>query len=100
MPDNLTERSPERRSVRRWTTGVIVAILFVLVPPLLGMAGTAIAMMKAFETIGTTGGSDPTIMAEAIGEALMSTAIGIVVAVISVIPSIIFIVGLVRARLE
>lgn len=87
-----------QRSVKRWTIALIVALLFVVVPPLLGIVGTIIGMIRAFGTLDKPGGSDPDAMAESIGFALMTTATGLVVAFTAVIPLIITIVGLVRAR--
>ncbi len=87
-----------QRSVKRWSIAVIVALLFVVVPPLLGFGGTIIGMIRAFRTLGKSGGADPDAMAESIGFALMTTATGLMVALTAVIPLIITIVGLVRAR--
>ena len=48
--------------------------------PMVGLLGTVSGMIKAFATLGISGGSDPGKMASAIGEALMTTATGLVVA--------------------
>ena len=48
--------------------------------PMVGLLGTVSGMIKAFDTLGVSGGSDPAAMAAAIGEALMTTATGLVVA--------------------
>lgn len=48
--------------------------------PMVGLLGTVSGMIKAFATLGVSGGSDPGKMASAIGEALMTTATGLVVA--------------------
>ncbi|NOY00511.1 MAG: MotA/TolQ/ExbB proton channel family protein [Verrucomicrobia bacterium] len=48
--------------------------------PMVGLLGTVSGMIKAFATLGMSGGSDPGEMASAIGEALMTTATGLVVA--------------------
>ncbi len=98
MSDDPRQQSPERRSVRRWTIAVIVGLFLVIAPPFVGLAGTVYAMIKAFKTLGMSEGSDPTAMAEAIGEAIMSTAIGFVLSAVAFIPLIVTIFGLVCAR--
>ena len=48
--------------------------------PMLGLLGTVSGMIKAFATLGRSGGSDPSELAANIGEALMTTATGLVIA--------------------
>ncbi|NNE93106.1 MAG: MotA/TolQ/ExbB proton channel family protein [Verrucomicrobiales bacterium] len=48
--------------------------------PMIGLLGTVSGMIKAFDLLGATGGANPAKMAAAIGEALMTTATGLVVA--------------------
>ena len=48
--------------------------------PMMGLLGTVSGMIKAFQTLGISGGSDPAKLAAAISEALMTTATGLVVA--------------------
>lgn len=49
--------------------------------PMVGLLGTVSGMIKAFQTLGISGGSDPSKLAAAISEALMTTATGLVVAI-------------------
>lgn len=49
--------------------------------PMVGLLGTVSGMIKAFQTLGISGGSDPAKLAAAISEALMTTATGLVVAI-------------------
>lgn len=49
--------------------------------PMIGLLGTVSGMIKAFQTLGVSGGSDPGKLANAISEALMTTATGLVVAI-------------------
>ncbi|MCB1090025.1 MAG: MotA/TolQ/ExbB proton channel family protein [Verrucomicrobiae bacterium] len=49
--------------------------------PMVGLLGTVSGMIKAFQTLGISGGSDPTKLAAAISEALVTTAAGLVVAI-------------------
>jgi len=48
--------------------------------PMLGLLGTVSGMIKAFQTLSTSGGSDPSKLAGNISEALMTTATGLVIA--------------------
>ena len=61
--------------------GTIAAIT-----PLLGLLGTVIGMIKVFSVITTEGVGNPEVLAGGISEALITTAMGLVVA----IPSLIF----------
>ena len=63
------------------TLGTIASI-----SPLLGLLGTVIGMIKVFAVITTQGVGDPGILAEGISEALITTAVGLTVA----IPSLMF----------
>lgn len=63
------------------TLGTIAAIT-----PLLGLLGTVIGMIKVFAVITTEGVGNPETLAGGISEALITTAMGLVVA----IPSVIF----------
>jgi biopolymer transport protein ExbB len=54
--------------------------------PMIGLVGTVVGMMDAFDTLGTSGVGDPSKLAGAIGHVLVATASGLAVA----IPSFIF----------
>lgn len=63
------------------TLGTIASI-----SPLLGLLGTVIGMIKVFAVITTQGVGNPSVLAEGISEALLTTAAGLTVA----IPSLMF----------
>ena len=63
------------------TLGTIASIT-----PLLGLLGTVIGMIKVFAVITAQGVGDPSVLAEGISEALITTAVGLTVA----IPSLMF----------
>ena len=63
------------------TLGTIASI-----SPLLGLLGTVVGMIKVFAVITTQGVGDPAVLAEGISEALITTAVGLTVA----IPSLMF----------
>ncbi len=48
--------------------------------PMIGLLGTVSGMIKAFATLGTSGGSDPSALAGNISEALITTAAGLIIA--------------------
>lgn len=49
--------------------------------PMLGLLGTVSGMIKAFNTMGTTGMGKPELLAANIGEALITTATGLIIAI-------------------
>ncbi|MCP5142273.1 MAG: MotA/TolQ/ExbB proton channel family protein [Gammaproteobacteria bacterium] len=55
------------------------------ISPLLGLLGTVIGMINVFEAITLHGVGDPTVLADGISQALITTAAGITVAVPSII---------------
>ncbi len=57
-----------------------------VISPMVGLTGTVLGMIKAFATLGQSGISDPSKLAGNIGEVLVATAAGLVVA----IPAFIF----------
>jgi len=56
------------------------------VSPLLGLLGTIMGMIRAFESIAASGTGDPRVVAGGISEALITTAAGLIIA----IPAIVF----------
>jgi biopolymer transport protein ExbB len=52
-----------------------------VVTPMIGLTGTVIGMIKAFATLGSSGIGDPSKLAMAIGEVLICTASGLIVAI-------------------
>lgn len=51
----------------------------------IGLAGTAVGMMKAFRVLGTAGSNDPAKLSAAIGEVLWTTSLGIAISFVGVI---------------
>jgi len=49
--------------------------------PMLGLLGTVLGMIKAFQTMGAQGMGKPEMLAENIGEALITTATGLIIAI-------------------
>ncbi|MCE9542687.1 MAG: MotA/TolQ/ExbB proton channel family protein [Verrucomicrobia bacterium] len=52
-----------------------------VVTPMIGLLGTVTGMIKAFSTLGTSGVGDPASLSGAIGEVLVATASGLLIAI-------------------
>lgn len=85
-PDQLTQRAQRRRlelnfEYKRnlWVLGTIGAIT-----PFLGLFGTVVGILRAFHKISEKGEAGFAVVAAGISEALVATAVGIIVAVIAV----------------
>jgi biopolymer transport protein ExbB len=60
------------------------------VAPMIGLLGTVSGMISAFQTIGQVGMGDPSALASDIGEALVTTATGLVIGIPAMIAYFIF----------
>jgi biopolymer transport protein ExbB len=63
--------------------GTLINYLSVIgvVTPMIGLLGTVTGMIKAFSTLGSSGIGDPSSLSGAIGEVLVATASGLVIAI-------------------
>ena len=86
------------RRAKRLKTIIWISIFGIIIPPLVGLLGTVVGMVKAFETMGMSGVSDPEELSENISLALVTTAGGLAIAIISVAILIISIVSLRRLK--
>ncbi len=66
----------------RLESGVSWISLFIALAPMLGFMGTVIGMIKAFDDIAAAGDISPTIVADGIKVALLTTVFGLIVAII------------------
>ncbi|MEM7252505.1 MAG: MotA/TolQ/ExbB proton channel family protein [Pseudomonadota bacterium] len=78
--DVVLERAVLKES-GRLVRGETLLKLLAAVAPLLGLLGTVTGMIITFQTLGTLGTSDPKLMAGGISQALVTTALGLIVAV-------------------
>jgi len=62
--------------------GLVWLSLFISVAPMLGFLGTVIGMIRAFDSIEEAGDISPRLVAGGIKIALLTTAFGLIVAVI------------------
>ncbi|MDF1851190.1 MAG: MotA/TolQ/ExbB proton channel family protein [Verrucomicrobiales bacterium] len=81
-----------RKRAKTWLTMVILSVVGIIVPPLIGVSGTVLGMVSAFDEIGRTGGGDPEALASDISGSLITTALGIIIALLF---GILFIISLV-----
>ena len=74
------------RHFHRIAGGLTALRLISVISPLLGLMGTVLGMVKVFRVIAVQTNADPAIMAEGIWEAMLTTIMGLTVA----IPTLIF----------
>jgi len=61
--------------------GILIIQTISKLAPLIGLFGTVTGMIRSFQAIGAAGGENPRMVAAGIGEALIATAAGLVVAI-------------------
>lgn len=86
---DAVEFAVEETAIREATilrTNMMFLSVIGVVSPMIGLSGTVFGMIKAFHTLGENGISDPARLAGNIGEVLVATASGLIVA----IPAFIF----------
>lgn len=85
LPDALAREEVMRLGARvltRLRSGLRPLELIVTIAPLIGLLGTVMGMIEAFQALETTGGqADPSVLAGGIWEALLTTAAGMGVAI-------------------
>lgn len=69
------------KEIPRIETGQSIIKLLATVAPLLGLLGTVVGMIATFQSITLFGTSDPKLMAGGISQALMTTVLGLLVAI-------------------
>lgn len=73
---------PDANAVTFWRRMIWISAAGMVIPPLIGLAGTVVEMIRAMDTRGLEGGSDPEALATDISLALMTTAGGLVISLI------------------
>jgi len=83
------ERAEARRpAIERWAT---VQSTIITAAPMLGILGTVTGIIRSFNLLGTDQiVTDPTAVAGGIAEALFTTAVGLIVALITLFPHAVF----------
>lgn len=79
----LTMRFEEtvNTEARRLNVGLTTLTVFAAVAPLLGLLGTVTGMIETFQSISLFGTGDPKLMSSGISQALITTQLGLVVAI-------------------
>jgi biopolymer transport protein ExbB len=83
ITDALSIALMENLNLLERNLGVIGTIA--VIAPFVGLTGTVFGIIRAFQDIALKGNSTPAVVAAGVGEALVTTAAGLVVAVISVV---------------
>lgn len=83
------------KELKRFSQGLPVLDTIITLAPLLGLLGTVMGMIRAFGLIGGKELDAPSVITGGIAEALIATAFGLAIAIISLIPF-----NMLNARLE
>lgn len=73
-------------TVQRMNRYMPVLDTMITVTPLLGIFGTVLGIIASFKVLGTSGIADPKLVTSGIAQALITTATGLGIAIIAVIP--------------
>ncbi|MES2982427.1 MAG: MotA/TolQ/ExbB proton channel family protein [Verrucomicrobiota bacterium] len=86
----VLEREKLLRSKRTFGKLTLIFGIGIVLPPLLGLVGTVIGMIRAFGELQKAGGADPSVLAGDISIALLTTLWGLGFSALSFIPFILF----------
>ena len=75
-----------RAYVRKLASGLGILDTIVTLAPMLGILGTVTGIITSFDLMGSMGTDDPTGIASGIAEALITTAAGLIVSIVALIP--------------
>jgi len=86
-------RTHEERRRRFWGRAIRISIAGIVLPPMFGLAGTVIGMLRAFEDSSRAEGTGPDTLAADISASMLATSWGLVV---SFAAAIVLVVALLR----
>lgn len=75
-----------QKSLRRLERGLGVLDTIVTLAPMLGILGTVTGIIASFNLLGASGNEDPVGVAAGIAEALLTTASGLVISMVALLP--------------
>jgi biopolymer transport protein ExbB/TolQ len=76
----------EFRSGRRNPRGLVVVSTIITAEPLLGILGTVTGIIRTFSGLNSGGGVNPLAAGAGIGEALITTAAGLIASLVLILP--------------
>ena len=82
----LVWKALELRAGRRDRRGLVVVSTIITAEPMLGILGTVTGIMRTFRALGADAAASPMAATAGIGEALVTTAAGLVAALILLFP--------------
>ncbi|MCB9914279.1 MAG: MotA/TolQ/ExbB proton channel family protein [Planctomycetes bacterium] len=82
----LARRDGLEAAERAMARGMVLLDTVITVAPMLGILGTVTGIIQSFELLGGAGRPDPLGVSSGIAEALITTAIGLVVALGTIVP--------------
>jgi len=74
------------RELRGMRSRLNALVTIITISPLLGILGTIVGIIKAFQGLSIEAGLDPTVMIQGISSALWTTAIGLSITIVTFIP--------------
>lgn len=83
--EGALEMSAERE-LKRMRKYLNILDTIITVAPLLGILGTILGIISSFDLLGAAGLEDPKLVTAGIAEALISTAVGLIVAITTLLP--------------
>jgi biopolymer transport protein ExbB len=86
LPLNEALAVEAQRVVRRLERGLGVLDTIVTMAPMLGILGTVTGIIASFNLLGATTSADPSAVSSGIAEALITTATGLVVSLVALLP--------------
>ena len=82
----LVWKALEFRTGRRGRRGLVIVSTIITAEPMLGILGTVTGIMRTFRALGADGAASPMAATAGIGEALVTTAAGLVASLILLFP--------------
>lgn len=88
----MTRMNKTRKKFRTYLIIAIASGIVMVVSPFIGLLRTVGGMTRAFERMGTSGISDPGMLSSHIGEVLVASAAGLVVALVGLPVFVLFLI--------
>lgn len=73
-------------SIKEMSRGMLILSTIITLAPLLGILGTVVGIIESFNAIGATSQASPQIVSKGIAQALATTAGGLSIAIVTLIP--------------